>query len=79
MTQTTQTVSPLRQRMIDDIAKAHAAGQLQFFGEYAGLVETTAFADWLRPLRQIDWVVYAKRPLADPVVSTSWWLNPHLD
>ena len=30
------------------------------------MVETTAFADWLRPLRRIDWVVYAKRPFAGP-------------
>jgi hypothetical protein len=55
-----------RRRFLEALTKAHAAGQLQFFGEYAGLVETTAFADWLRPLRQIDWVVYAKRPFAGP-------------
>ncbi|MGB5611195.1 MAG: IS91 family transposase [Sedimenticolaceae bacterium] len=55
-----------RRRFLEALAKAHRAGQLQFFGEYAGLVEATAFADWLRPLRRIDWVVYAKRPFAGP-------------
>ena len=55
-----------RRRFLEALAQAHADGQLAFFGEYAGLVETTAFADWLRPLRQIDWVVYAKRPFAGP-------------
>jgi hypothetical protein len=55
-----------RRRFLEALARAHADGQLAFFGEYAGLVETTAFADWLRPLRQIDWVVYAKRPFAGP-------------
>ena len=55
-----------RRRFLEALTQAHAAGQLQFFGEYAGLVEATAFADWLRPLRRIDWVVYAKRPFAGP-------------
>jgi hypothetical protein len=30
------------------------------------LAEAKAFADWLQSLRQIDWVVYAKRPFAGP-------------
>ena len=55
-----------RRRFLEALARAHADGQLAFFGEYAGLVETTAFADWLNPLRRIEWVVYAKRPFAGP-------------
>jgi len=55
-----------RRRFLEALTQAHAAGQLQFFGEYAGLVEAMAFAKWLRPLRRIDWVVYAKRPFAGP-------------
>ena len=55
-----------RRRFLEALAKAHAAGQLRFFGEYADLAETTAFANWLRPLRQTEWVVYAKRPFAGP-------------
>jgi hypothetical protein len=55
-----------RRRFLEALAKAHAAGQLQFFGEYAALVDKEAFADWLKPLRLIEWVVYAKRPFAGP-------------
>jgi hypothetical protein len=44
----------------------HAAGQLQFFGEYAKLTDASAFADWLAPLKKCEWVVYAKRPFAGP-------------
>jgi hypothetical protein len=55
-----------RRRFLEALAKAHAADQLQFFGEYTALADMTAFADWLKPLRRIEWVVYAKRPFAGP-------------
>lgn len=55
-----------RRRFLEELTKAQGAGQLQFFGEFAGLAEATAFADWLVPLRQCEWVVYAKRPFAGP-------------
>jgi hypothetical protein len=55
-----------RRRFLEALTKAHAAGQLAFFGEHAVLADASAFADWLRPLRRIDWVVYAKRPFAGP-------------
>ena len=55
-----------RRRFLEELAKAHHAGQLQFFGASAPLSEATAFADWLAPLRKCEWVVYAKRPFAGP-------------
>jgi len=55
-----------RRRFLEELAKAQSAGQLRFFGEFAGLADTATFADWLRPLRQCEWVVYAKRPFAGP-------------
>jgi len=55
-----------RRRFLEALIKAHAAGQLRFFGEHAALADTDAFARWLRPLRQCEWVVYAKRPFAGP-------------
>lgn len=55
-----------RRRFLEELAKAHRAGQLQFFGEYAPLAGATAFADWLAPMRKCEWVVYAKRPFAGP-------------
>jgi hypothetical protein len=50
----------------DQLAAAHQAGQLQFFGEHAALADPRTFAAWLAPLRQQEWVVYAKRPFAGP-------------
>ena len=55
-----------RRRFVEELSKAHAAGQLQFFGEYAHLTDASAFADWLAPLKKCEWVVYAKRPFAGP-------------
>lgn len=55
-----------RRRFLEALAQAHAAGQLYFYGEYAALADTAAFADWLAPMRQCEWVVYAKRPFAGP-------------
>ena len=55
-----------RRRFLEALAQAHSAGQLQFYGDYATLADKTAFADWLAPLRQCEWVVYAKRPFAGP-------------
>jgi hypothetical protein len=55
-----------RRRFLEELNKAQAAGQLQFFGEYAHLSDASAFADWLAPLKKCEWVVYAKRPFAGP-------------
>ena len=55
-----------RRRFLEELAKAHGTGRLQFFGEYAHLADAAAFADWLAPLRKCEWVVYAKRPFAGP-------------
>ena len=55
-----------RRRFLEELERAHRSGRLQFFGEYAALADAHAFADWLAPLRQCEWVVYAKRPFAGP-------------
>ena len=55
-----------RRRFLEELAKLHRAGELQFFGDYAALSDPTTFADWLAPLRECEWVVYAKRPFASP-------------
>ena len=55
-----------RRRFLEELATAHRSGQLQFFGEDAGLADARAFAAWLAPLRACEWVVYAKRPFAGP-------------
>jgi len=55
-----------RRRFLEELARVHRAGLLQFFGDTAHLADPTAFADWLAPMRQCEWVVYAKRPFAGP-------------
>ena len=55
-----------RRRFLEALSAAHGRGQVQCFGEFAHLAQSSAFAGWLAPLRQIEWVVYAKRPFAGP-------------
>jgi hypothetical protein len=55
-----------RRRFLEELHNAHRDGQLKFFGEHVDLSDSEAFADWLSPLRQCEWVVYAKRPFAGP-------------
>ena len=45
---------------------AYQAGELQFFGKHAGLIDPQAFAAYLRPLYSKKWVVYCKRPFGGP-------------
>ena len=55
-----------RRRFLEELERVHCAGRLQFFGEFAALADAHTFAEWLAPLRQCEWVVYAKRPFAGP-------------
>ena len=55
-----------RRLFLEKLGDAHRAGKLQFFGEHRALADAKMFADWLKPLRQCEWVVYAKRPFAGP-------------
>ena len=55
-----------RRLFTEDLNKAFQAGELKFFGEHQSLADETTFANWLKPMKQIEWVVYAKRPFAGP-------------
>jgi hypothetical protein len=55
-----------RRRFLEELAKLHCAGQLQFFGDYAALADTTAFADWLAPLREVRMGGLCQTPFAGP-------------
>src|SRR6202051_3243096 len=59
-------VRVLSRLFLDKLAAAHDAGRLHFFGDHAALAERRAFAAYLAPLRNIEWVVSAKRPFAGP-------------
>src|SRR4249919_1798454 len=55
-----------RRLVLEKLAAAHCAGELQFFGKHMALTNPKAFAAYLAPLRNKDWVVYAKRPFGGP-------------
>ena len=55
-----------RRLILEGLVKLHKAGKLQFFGEQADLADKTVVDDFLKTLRKIDWVIYAKEPFAGP-------------
>ncbi|AGI65856.1 IS91-family transposase [Octadecabacter antarcticus 307] len=55
-----------RRLILEGLPKLDMAGKLQFFGDLANLADRNAFDDFLKLLRKIDWVVYAKEPFAGP-------------
>ncbi len=55
-----------RRLFLHYLDKAFAADELNFFPAYRHLHEPAAFRRHLAPVRNTDWVVYAKRPFAGP-------------
>jgi hypothetical protein len=55
-----------RRLVLEKLDAAHCAGQLKFFGKHAALTNAQAFAAYLAPLRNREWVVYSKRPFGGP-------------
>ena len=55
-----------RHRFLKALRRAHENGELRFFGEQKVLEDPGWFDEHLRPLKKIDWVVYAKQPFAGP-------------
>ncbi len=55
-----------RRLFLEQLFAAHHADQLQFFAQHQPLADPDVFEKYLRPLRNSDWVVYAKRPFAGP-------------
>jgi hypothetical protein len=53
-----------RRLFLERLTAAHK--QLQFFGQHTSLIDVHAFAAFLAPLRETEWVVYAKRPFGGP-------------
>jgi hypothetical protein len=64
---TVEVLSALFRRLfLEMLLAAHQAGHLQFFGDLGPLADRAAFTAYLKPLRNSDWVVYAKEPFAGP-------------
>src|SRR5262249_62374990 len=55
-----------RRLVLEKLVAAHKAGALQFFGTHDALPDAEAFAAYLAPLRNREWVVYTKRPFGGP-------------
>ena len=55
-----------RRRFLEELQELHHRGELHFYGEHAALADPARFTEWLAPVRQVEWVVYAKRPFAGP-------------
>ena len=55
-----------RRLFLERLQQAFRSGRLQFRHTLAPLNDPDAFARYLQPLRQTEWVVYAKRPFAGP-------------
>ena len=55
-----------RRLFCEQLIIAHQSGQLQFFGQHQNLADGDAFAQFIQPLRNLDWYVYAKPPFSGP-------------
>ena len=55
-----------RRLMLEKLAAAHRAGQLNFYADHAHLAQADAFNAFLAPIKKTKWFVYAKRPFAGP-------------
>ncbi len=55
-----------RRRFLEGLEQLFKQGQLQFTGALAHLRAPQAFAQYLAPWRDADWVVYAKPPFGGP-------------
>jgi hypothetical protein len=55
-----------RRLFLQQLNATHAKGRLNFYGDHSLLAEPKEFAAYLRPLQEIEWVVYAKRPFGGP-------------
>jgi len=52
--------------LLDKLRAAYRAGALAFFGKHAPLIDSRAFAAYLAPLWNTEWVVYCKHPFGGP-------------
>ena len=55
-----------RRLFLDKLINAYRNGQLHFFEHLKPLDDEQAFTSFIHPLRNTDWVVYAKPPFAGP-------------
>jgi hypothetical protein len=55
-----------RRLFLERLTTAYQAGRLEFFADQAALAEPARFKAYVAALRNVEWVVYAKRPFGGP-------------
>lgn len=55
-----------RRLFLEALQAAYSNNEFQFFGEIEPLKEPAAFRAYLQPLKESEWVVYAKKPFGGP-------------
>jgi hypothetical protein len=55
-----------RRRFLELLGQAFERGELEFFSALESLRDRKAFLRYLEPLREKEWIVYAKAPFAGP-------------
>jgi len=60
------TIENAGRLFLEQLRHAFDAGKLRFFGALERLNDAHAFAEYLAPAAQAEWVVYAKRPFGWP-------------
>jgi hypothetical protein len=55
-----------RRLFLDGLLALYQAEGLAFYGDLEHLAQADAFATWLAPFRQSEWVVYSKPPFGGP-------------
>ena len=55
-----------RRLLLERLRQAHRDAQLQFFGHLTPLANRASFEQFLGPLANTNWFVYAKKPFAGP-------------
>jgi Putative transposase/Transposase zinc-binding domain len=55
-----------RRLFLEQLCNAFDVGNLEFFSSLESLRNPSAFRNYLAPLREVEWVIYAKRPFAGP-------------
>jgi hypothetical protein len=55
-----------RRLFLEQLQDAFDTGQLRFFNAIEALLSPDTFAQYLAPVREIEWVVYAKPPFGGP-------------
>jgi Putative transposase/Transposase zinc-binding domain len=61
-----------RRLFLEHLQAASDNGNLHFFGELSYLAKSSAFSNHIGSLRHLKWVVFAKRPFADPERTTKY-------